>query len=686
MGIFFVGTVSTASVFADSPYVTLDRTMYPVPFGGINDFENSTSSLPDGRSIFPVHQSAIVTGKLQEFETLDTGDLVLHIRVNDDNFDVSSQNIDKIAQDVKGDNVGPLKISVSRGSQTMVLAYAGGSTPNEKGLIDVRGDSPNDTRQIGSISEIAPDVGIFELDFVIRYTDGPSSSKCPATAMFAPLSVDTLQSNEESRFDSSSPKKENYCILRGDVLTVEYSRLDSSGQVLEVLTDSATFDLRDGLLKSDKSTYIVGSDMILTLTEPDFDLDNDAAETYDLDLIEWDSDAATLTLGDLGGEAKAFDPEPVDFRETGDSTGIFQIVIEIPEALYDDHLERGEEIVLEYTDWSPSSADHVGQEDKDVNWTIYTSNFGATVELDKKVYSWTDKVYITVTAKDHNFDSDLIDEIGDTDLDPIKISTWNFTLDNYKLVETDTDTGIFVGNISLTGFLHDADGNETTGNAGGADTDPKTSGTGPTNGFIQSSNNDGISVSFNFSENETATGSALIRWNTGQIKWLETSYPSSGTGIIRVIDPDMNLNPDGIDNFDVDVWSDSDAGGIDITVTETDDATGIFEGTVSFTTNDESSGHRLRVTEGDTITAEYEDNTLSDPYTPTDELDITAKSRIKELPTSPLKQQASGILPKDVTCDDGLEKIFRHNGNAACASPLSVEKLIHRGWSTFYAQ
>ena len=170
------------------------------------------------------------------------------------------------------------------------------------------------------------------------------------------------------------------------------------------------------------------------------------------------------------------------------------------------------------------------------------------------------------------------------------------------------------------------------------------------------------------------------------IKWLETSYPSSGTGIIRVIDPDMNLNPDRIDNFDVDVWSDSDAGGIDITVTETDDATGIFEGTVFFTTNDESSGHRLRVTEGDTITAEYEDNTLSDPYTPTDELDITAKSRIKELPTSPLKQQASGILPKDVTCDDGLEKIFRHNGNAACASPLSVEKLIHRGWNTFYAQ
>ena len=44
--------------------------------------------------------------------------------------------------------------------------------------------------------------------------------------------------------------------------------------------------------------------------------------------------------------------------------------------------------------------------------------------------------------------------------------------------------------------------------------------------------------------------------------------------------------------------------------------------------SDESSGHRLRVAEGDTVTAEYEDNTLPDPYTTADELDITATSLI----------------------------------------------------------
>jgi hypothetical protein len=50
--------------------------------------------------------------------------------------------------------------------------------------------------------------------------------------------------------------------------------------------------------------------MILTLIEPDFDLDNDSAESYTLDLIEWDSDAAETSMGakGLSGANAAFDP------------------------------------------------------------------------------------------------------------------------------------------------------------------------------------------------------------------------------------------------------------------------------------------------------------------------------------------------------------------------------------------
>jgi len=148
----------------------------------------------------------------------------------------------------------------------------------------------------------------------------------------------------------------------------------------------------------------------------------------------------------------AFDPEPSALRETGDSTGIFQVVIEIPDTLNSELLDRGEKIDLEYTDWGPAGADYVGQEDEDIGLTVYTSNFGATIELDQKVYTWTDKVYITIVAPDHNFDSGLVDEIGNTSNDPIKVSTRGNQLDNYKLVESGADTGIFIGEVTLAGF------------------------------------------------------------------------------------------------------------------------------------------------------------------------------------------------------------------------------------------
>ena len=709
----------SSGVRAHTGSVSLDRTVYPVPFGVPDDFgdSNNKESTPTSgsteRSIFPIHQSGTNDDEstdrdgLGDGEYLNAGDLTIHVRVNDPDFDISASGEDTISTS----GVGPVRISVIRGSDTVTLGYAGGSSTldgtidvgnngvqklldgsvvivnddgEEDDIFDYANNESNDNteeetnalnriataelfkfvndadpirpdaatrpdndepvdvliRSFGPIDEIAPDAGIFEADITVRYTDGPASSRCPDTAEFTNISGED-GTGELTRFDVIADSGMNYCILQGDILQVEYTDpADASGDV-NTVTDSATFDLRNGVLQSDKSVYIIGSDMILTLIEPDLDLDNDQRETYDLDLIEWDSDAATISMGDAGGEGAAFDPEPLDFRETGDSTGIFQVVIEIPEALENDYLERGEEIILEYTDWGPSGSDYVGDEDEDINLTIFTSNFGATVELDQKVYSWTDKVYITVVAPDHNFDGDLVDEIGNSERDPLKVSTRGFDLDEYKLVETGTDTGIFTGEVILTGFRHDADGDEEF------DTNPRTTGAGPTDGFLQTDDDDGLTVSFEFSEDETVVGSSLIRWNIGEVQWLEASYPATGTGVVRVIDPDMNLDPEAVDNFDVDVWSDSDAGGIDLTVTETNEATGIYEGTVFFTTTEESSGHRLRVAEGDTVTAEYEDNTLPDPYTTADELDITATSLIGTVVPPLEKAPASNLRTVD---------------------------------------
>ena len=593
----------SAGIKANTGSVSFDRTVYPVPFGVVSDFDKSSSTTPaqsntNTRSIFPIHQNGMNddTG-LQSGEFLPQGDLIVYVTITDPDFDVSASGRDSIALDD-----APVTVSVIRGSQDVTVAKIG--------------DASN------PIDEIAPGAGIFEASVTLHYYDGPESSICPSTSLDEKTPDKDLNGRYvDGEWVTSIEDDEDYCILQGDILQVEYlDPTDASGQSNSV-TDSATFDLRNGVLQSDKSVYIIGSDMILTLIEPDFDLDNSQNETYDLDLIKWSSSAATVTMGDADGEIGAFDPEPLSFRETGPSTGIFQVVVEIPQILDGSSLQRGEEIDLEYTDWGPSGSDYVGDEDEDIRLTVFTSNFGATIDLDQKVYSWTDKVYITVVAPDHNFDNNLIDEIGETDEDPLRVATKGYDLDNYRLVETGFDTGIFTGEVILTGFAHDPTGD-------GNDVVPRTTGNGPTDGYLQTPSDGGISVSYEFSEDETVFTSSIIRWNIGDVQWLEASYPASGTGVLRVIDPDMNLNPEAVDNFDVNIASDTDASGITLTITETNEATGIFEGTVFFTTTGGSSGHRLRVSEGDTVTADYADGTLPLPYTTNDQVSITSTTII----------------------------------------------------------
>ena len=171
-----------------------------------------------------------------------------------------------------------------------------------------------------------------------------------------------------------------------------------------------------------------------------------------------------------------------------------------------------------------------------------------------------------------------------------------------------------------------------------------------------------------------------FEYHVGTIQWLDASYPSSGTGVIRVIDPDMNLNPEKIDNFDIFVWSDSNKKGYAPTATETGVSTGVFESTLFFSLNDESSGPRLKVEEGDTITTEYEDGTLPSSYTSLDVLSIIARSEIRPTLESPLKQFESGIPSDEIQCNDNLVLIQKHEDFPACVTPETKEKLIERGW------
>jgi len=280
----------------------------------------------------------------------------------------------------------------------------------------------------------------------------------------------------------------------------------------------------------------------------------------------------------------------------------------------------------------------------DLRW----NDNGSNVVLDQKIYTWTDKVYITIVAPSHNFDNNSVDEIGNLNTSKITISTSNHLLNKYKLVETGKDTGIFTGEIILTGFRHNVDGNSLTG-IDGIDTQPRTIPSingGPTDGYLETGANDLITIMFMTSAYTVITLSN-VTWNIGETQWLEARYPASGAGIVRVVDPDMNLDPHFINSIKIKVWSDFDKEGIFINVTETNEATGIFEGTVFFNTLKKSSGSRLRVLEGNAIYAEYLDNTLPKPYTIDDELSINGTAKI-------LPRQVRGFV--DVNFDFQYDK------------------------------
>ena len=261
--------------------------------------------------------------------------------------------------------------------------------------------------------------------------------------------------------------------------------------------------------------------------------------------------------------------------------------------------------------------------------TISQSDISSAIKFNKKVFGWTDRVYISIYAPDFNSDPNLIDEIGITSDDKVTVSTTGHII-SYHLVETGPNTGIFSGYVTLTGDptqkgATGVDGQGTNPSGIQSTCNPTC---GPTDGFLPSTGDDGITVSFEYTRDRTVTGSALIRWNAGDVKWLQSSYSLNSQGVLQITDPDMNLNPKAIDKFETNVWSDSDSGGIKVSMTETGEDTGVFQGIVYLTTDFPSSGNRLHVSQGDTVTGEYTDRTLPSPHSPADEIHLIAAANI----------------------------------------------------------
>ena len=214
----------------------------------------------------------------------------------------------------------------------------------------------------------------------------------------------------------------------------------------------------------------------------------------------------------------------------------------------------------------------------------------APIFFNKEKYTWTDKVEITIVAPSWNTERNGIDSIGTQDGHFIRISTGEHSLKPYKFTETEPNSGIFAGEVILTGFLHDVD------NDGISDTNPRTTGTGPTNGFLESERDGGITVSFEFADGVVLTSSSLIDWNIGHLSFKKPSYLIDEFAEIQLYDPDMNLNPEAINQIEIDVSSDSDVAGIQVKAIATKENSGLFKASISFSQNHDSSGRERKST------------------------------------------------------------------------------------------
>jgi len=560
-----------ATVTSNSGAISFDRSVYPVPFG--------TKDLRSGDNSGTTNTAA--------------GNVTMTIAVTDADFGGDLLNV------TNANVAGTILVKLIEGATTSTCFSAG----SESAETTDRWKTTTTIQELGPLSATEIGSEVFEVSFTVS-------------------EVQDCGANMRT-------------ITSGDVFQVQYEDSADDAGATTTVYDSSTFDLRTGSLSIDKDVYVLGSDMVITLTDPDLNLDAGSTESYSLNLIEWDSDADSSELLD---DAENFSASPSNLQETGDDTGVFQTVVTLPSAsLYPGgdtantavSIDYGEEVTLTYVDVGISGQDSTEDDVLDVEAYFSISNFGALIELDKAVYNWTDTVYITITAPDHNVNPAAEEQVGTSAL-PIQVTTragklctggsGGSDVKSYFADETGPASGIFGAEVGLLGFSHTM----APGTSSNVYTPASTAcGSTATGGVIQTSaQSDGVSVSYEYNDGSVVVASASISWNIGEASFDSSVASAGGSSVFTVVDPDENLDATITDAFTVAVYSDSDSGGYTLTMNETDEDTGVFEGTVFFTADGVTSGSSIRVSEGDTVTAEYTDETLPEPYTTSDDLTI----------------------------------------------------------------
>ena len=206
----------------------------------------------------------------------------------------------------------------------------------------------------------------------------------------------------------------------------------------------------------------------------------------------------------------------------------------------------------------------------------------ALLDQSESVYTPFDKVLLRIFSPDSNDHHDEIDTIK-------ALVTSSFSQKEFVLHETGLNTSIFEEEIRFSPDLSKFPGD------------------------VQTRRDDGVSVTFRIDSDTVVTQSIYVNYHVGKASLDKPSYGFGDQARVTIEDPDMNRNPDTVDTVSARIWSDTDRGGLFVTLRETGARTGTFEETMTFTNDDASSGTRLKVSDGDTLVLKYTDDTLPPP-------------------------------------------------------------------------
>ena len=267
-------------------------------------------------------------------------------------------------------------------------------------------------------------------------------------------------------------------------------------------------------------------------------------------------------------------------------------------------------------------------------------------------YSWGSRIYILIYSPGFNSDPNRIDVIGNNNHTPITANSREGSIslagDGCNgFIETAPDHGLFFGSIKLSGFRHDINGDGSPDLYGGNRCEKTYSVLDDGSGKVEAKQEGGVTVNFEWREDEFVSKTALYSWREATLEFDKTEYDVSDEIQLTLTDLDNMRWPfDTKKSYPVHVYSDSDLAGIMMDAYLVPSFKGIVQMNgnypikLNLTFDDKSYessapfgfGHGLlRVSPGDTIYAKYWDYSLPRPYTISDQKQIVSTAKVNDL-------------------------------------------------------